>query len=110
MNESKTAAPTDALIALIKSSLTSEGNQAFGQVVLYTTFGVVRGHISISFGQGLAGKEVNRSPDTSLRLDVIELNDVNVEHYSNHLPTASFDRLYVRLIDIQGFALVGKPA
>jgi hypothetical protein len=39
--------------------------------------------------------------------DAIELNDVSVEHYSNHLPTAAFDRLYVRLSDIQGFAMVG---
>jgi hypothetical protein len=36
---------------------------------------------------------------------VIELDDVTVEHYSNHLPTATFSRLYVRLTDVLGFAI-----
>ena len=40
--------------------------------------------------------------------DIVEINDVIVEHYSNHLANANFDRLYVRLTDVLGFALVGS--
>jgi hypothetical protein len=33
---------------------------------------------------------------------------VIVEHYSNHLATANFERFYVRLSEVQAFALVGS--
>jgi hypothetical protein len=105
MNESKSAAPADALIALLTSSLNASGAQAFGQLVVYTSFGVVRGRIGLAFSQGLIGADSalqNGSTDA-----VVELNDVSVEHYSNHLASANFDRLYVRLSDVLGFALVG---
>jgi hypothetical protein len=39
--------------------------------------------------------------------DILELEDVTIEHYSNHLPTATFDRLFVRLAEVQGFAFGG---
>jgi hypothetical protein len=106
MNESKIAAPADALIALLTSSLNASGAQAFGQLVVYTSFGVVRGRIGLAFSQGLIGKDssVNQAISSDA---VIEINDVSVEHYSNHLASANFDRLYVRLSDVLGFALVG---
>jgi hypothetical protein len=106
MNESKTAVPADALIALLTSSLSASGAQAFGHLVLYTSFGVVRGRIGLAFSQGLISKE-NGGANTGSAHEVIEINDVTVEHYSNHLASASFDRLYVRLSDVLGFALVG---
>ena len=106
MSESKTAASADALIALLKSSLSSSGEQAFGHLVLYTTFGVVRGRIGLTFAQGLVSSK-NGGPDGGSPLEVIEVNDVTVEHYSNHLANAGFDRMYVRLSDVHGFALVG---
>jgi len=104
MNESKTA---DALIALLRSSLSASGEQAFGHLVLYTSFGVVRGRIGLTFAQGLISKET-AGADSVAPHEVIEMNDVTVEHYSNHLANASFDRLYVRLSDALGFALVGN--
>lgn len=106
MNQSKTAGQADALIDLLKSSLTAEGAQAFGHLVLYTSFGVVRGRIGLTFAQLLIGTEIGADPDAAAAQEVIELNDATVEHYSNHLPTASFNRLYVRLINVQGFAMV----
>jgi hypothetical protein len=96
----------DALIALLRSSLSSSGEQAFGHLVLYTSFGVVRGRIGLTFAQGLIGKEIPGAEAVPPH-EVIEINDVTVEHYSNHLANASFDRLYVRLSDVVGFALVG---
>lgn len=107
MNEGKITPPADALIALLKSSLSANGEQAFGHLVLYTSFGVVRGRIGLTFAQGLIGKE-DAGGDTRAPLEAIEINDVTVEHYSNHLANASFDRLYVRLSDVAGFALVGS--
>jgi hypothetical protein len=106
MNETKTAAPADALIARLRSSLSASGEQAFGHLVLYTSFGVVRGRIGLTFAQGLINKETAAAE--LARHEVIEINDVTVEHYSNHLANASFDRLYVRLSDVLGFALVGN--
>lgn len=88
----------DALIELLKLWLDSESGMAFGHLVLYTSFGVVRGRTGLGFAQQLARGD--SSPD------VIELNEVTVEHYSNHLATASFDRLYVRLGEVQGFSLI----
>ena len=106
MNESKIAAPADALIALLTSSLNASGAQAFGQLVVYTSFGVVRGRIGLAFSQGLISKDGERT-ETGSADAVVEMNDVSVEHYSNHLASANFDRLYVRLSDVLGFALVG---
>jgi hypothetical protein len=36
---------------------------------------------------------------------VLELSEASVEHYSNHLPTGAYDRLFVRVADVQGFAI-----
>jgi hypothetical protein len=92
-----------ALFELLRTSISPDGANAFGHLVLYTSFGVVRGRTGLAFLQGLNHEEENRAVEESH--PVIELNEVSVEHYSNHLPTASFDRLYVRIADIQGFAL-----
>jgi hypothetical protein len=35
------------------------------------------------------------------------MNTVTVEHFSNHLANAAFERLYVRLDEVKGFAMVG---
>jgi len=106
MNETKITAPADALIALLRSSLNASGSQAFGHLVLYTSFGVVRGRIGLAFAQGLIGDENGVTAAGSADA-VVEINDVTVEHYSNHLASATFDRLYVRLSDVLGFAMVG---
>ena len=103
MNEPVTVAPADALIALLKASLTGGGAQAFGYLVIYTLFGVLRGRTGVAFHEELLSQEKGGDPP-----QLIELNDVVVEHYSNHLASASFDRFYVRLSEVQAFALVGS--
>jgi hypothetical protein len=107
MNESTIAAPADELIALLRKSLTPSGAGSFGHLVLYTSFGVVRGRTGLAFSQETINK-ANGEAETNWPGAVIALNDVTVEHYSNHLASATFDRLYVKLSDVQGFALVGN--
>ena len=98
---------SDTLFTTIRTSVEAEplGER---RVVLYTAFGVVRGKVSASaFG------ESNRMQDTRLENtsrvlidpDLLELEDASIEHYSNHLPTANFERLFVRLEGVQGFAI-----
>ena len=94
----------DMLIRLLRASLTPDGAQSFNQLVLYTSFGVVRGRIGYSFAQELKGHD-NAGPRLSESL--IELNAVTVEHFSNHLASAAFDRIYLRLDEVKGFAFVG---
>jgi|SRR5437588_10420025 len=106
MNE-KAAEPVDELIALLRKSLTPSGAQSFGHLVLYTSFGVVRGRTGLAFSQETINK-TDGEAETNWPGAVIGLNDVTVEHYSNHLASATFDRLYVKLSDVQGFALVGN--
>lgn len=103
MNDYRSAAG-DALIALLKSSITAEGSQSFGSLVLYTSFGVVRGRIGFTFAQQLHNEKSDSQGGS--HHEVIELDDASVEHYSNHLPTATFERIYVSLSDVAGFALV----
>ena len=94
----------DSLISHLRTSFTAEGAQAFGHLVLYTSFGVVRGRIGIALAQELTGQAAQDASSRGSN-EAIELHGVSVEHYSNHLPTASFDRLFVRLADIRGYAL-----
>ncbi|HSE98706.1 MAG TPA: hypothetical protein VLD57_10620 [Blastocatellia bacterium] len=94
----------DALIALLRTSLAAEGAQAFVHMVLYTSFGVVRGRTGIAFAQEFAGESGGELTGGDSN-EVIELLEAHVEHYSNHLPAASFERLYVRLADVRGFVL-----
>jgi hypothetical protein len=109
MDGSKPASRADALILVLRSSFTANGAPAFGHIVLYTSFGVVKGRTGVNFAQELRSGQEDPGRDGD-QPDVIALSDATVEHYSNHLPTASFDRLYVRLADVQSFALVGSPA
>ena len=108
MIESNSPAPADALIAVLRSALTGEGSQSFNYMVLYTSFGIVRGRTGLTFSQGPANTQGAAVASHGSSQEVIELYDATVEHHSNHLPTASFDRLYVRLGDVRGFALVSS--
>lgn len=104
MDVSPTPTAGDMLIRLLRTSLAPDGSPSFNQLVLYTSFGVVRGRIGYSFAQELMQRESN---GLGLSGHLIELNAVIVEHFSNHLANAAFDRLYVRLTEVRGFAFVG---
>ena len=108
MSESNSQAPADALIAVLRSALGGDGSQSFNYMVLYTSFGIVRGRTGLTFSQEPANAQAAAVAGHHSGQEVIELYDATVEHHSNHLPTASYDRLYVRLGDVRGFALVGS--
>jgi len=104
MDDSTPGNAGDILIRLLRASLTVDGTQSFNQLVLYTSFGVVRGRLGYGFSQELLNSE---QATTRLSESLIELNAVTVEHFSNHLANAAFERFYVRLDDVRGFAFVG---
>lgn len=53
----------------------------------------------------MADATVENTSRVTIDPDVLELAEVAVEHYSNHLPTGTYDRLFVRVADVQGFAI-----
>lgn len=98
---------SDALFTTIRSAVETDPQRQH-RLILYTSFGVVRGGVSAA-----AFEESNRMLDTrventsrvTIEPDVIELQTASVEHYSNHLPTGTYDRLFVRISDVQGFTV-----
>lgn len=99
---------SDTLFTAIRASLDTDPARMYSSLVLYTPFGVVRGKISRSTSDNLnlrssEGVENNLSR-VRLEPDVLELEDCYVEHYSNHLPTGYFRKLYIRIDDIHSFA------
>jgi hypothetical protein len=104
MDDSTPGNSGDILIRLLRASLTHDGTQSFNQLVLYTSFGVVRGRLSYGFSQELMNNELG---GPRLSASLVELNTVTVEHFSNHLANAAFERLYIRLDEVKGFAMVG---
>ena len=105
MSESTQA--DDGLLAVLKAHLTADNTQAFSYLVLYTSFGVVRGRTGMSFLR-TPGSQTSSETDRPDPPEVVEVHDAAVEHYSNHLPTATFTRLHVRIDDIRGFAIVDQ--
>ena len=104
MSDGRSPGFGDSLISALKISASGDGAQSFAHLVLYTSFGVVRGRTGLSFAREVSSYRDGETDRGSS--EVIELHDATVEHHSNHLPTASFDRLYVRLSDVRGFAIV----
>jgi hypothetical protein len=109
MTAGKTDSESDPLLAVLRSSLSPGGAPAFGHLILYTSFGVVRGRAGLAFARGLVNRQEGVEAEGAVPPELIELSDATVEHYSNHLAAASFTRLYVKLSDVRGFALVGPP-
>ena len=105
MDSRSPALRADALIQMLKGSLSSTGASSTDIVVLYTTFGVVRGRAGLAFANGMPERDNSASTDQAIA-DTVEVTGATVEHYSNHLAPATFDRLYVRLSDVVGFAFV----
>jgi len=94
-------AETLELTSLLRNALRSDKSLASRHIVLYASFGVVKGRTTLAFARRAEDGDVSQS-------EILELIEVTVEHYSSHLPTASFDQLYIRLSDIQAFSL-GTP-
>ncbi len=100
---------SDALFTTIRSAVETDPQRQH-RVILYTSFGVVRGSVSAAAfadSNRMADTRVENTSRVTIDPDVLELADASVEHYSNHLPTGGYDRLFVRVADVQGFALDG---
>lgn len=99
---------SDTLFTAIRASLDTDLTRIYSNLVLYTSFGVVKGRVSRLMTDRLnitANDNIENSTSrVRIEPDVLELDDCYVEHYSNHLPTGHFHKLYVRIEDIQGFA------
>jgi hypothetical protein len=107
----------DTVVDQLRSLLLDEGVNRAGEIVLYTSFGVVRGRLAPSFVRQLT----DQPPDGPLsapepakpqvaKPQMVEIYDATVEHYSSHLPTGSFSSLYVRLADVSGIAFEALAA
>ena len=98
---------SDALFTTLRAAVEADASRQ-RRVILYTTFGVVRGSVSAAaFGETnrMADARVENTSRVVIDPDVLELEACSVEHYSNHLPTGTYERLFVRLEDVRGFAL-----
>ena len=81
------SSPQTAGLAALLSSILEEQEELL--LLVYMPFGIARGKLtrgSIS--------------------EVLELRDVNVEHYSNHVPTGHYKSLLVDLSAIQGCSVL----
>ena len=98
---------SDALFTTIRSAVETDPQRQH-RLILYTSFGVVRGVVAAAAfadSNRMADTRVENMSRVTIEPDVLELSDVAVEHYSNHLPTGGYDRLFVRVSDVQGFAI-----
>src|SRR5689334_487110 len=83
----------DTFFATLRALLLADGSRLHTNVVLYTQFGIVRGRIA-------------RNVVEQLKLtDTLEIDECEVEHFSSHMPTGHFAKLYVRATQIQGFVV-----
>ena len=85
----------------LSSLLSGEAPEVAASVVLYTSFGVVRGNVRSGSQPGNPASDGDGQNDQQ----VLRISEATVEHYSSHLPTASFDQLYVLVSDVLGFAV-----
>lgn len=99
---------SDTLFTAIRASLDADLTRTYSNLVLYTSFGVVKGKVSrlMTDRLNVAANDNIENSTSRVRIepDVLELDDCRVEHYSSHLPTGHFRKLYVRMEDIQSFA------
>src|SRR5262249_3934278 len=96
---------SESLINLIRRMLQSDKTAYSEGVAIYTSFGVVRGRITRA---SVPSDGNDNAPADLLHPhspDLLEIEDVTVEHYANHLAAARYDRLFISVSDIRSFAL-----
>ncbi|HUK90056.1 MAG TPA: hypothetical protein VLZ81_06620 [Blastocatellia bacterium] len=87
------------IVSVLNTIISADARSPHPYVILYTSFGVVRGRAGSSIAL------LSEQGSELLAGQTLELMDVTLEHYSSHLPTASFVQFYVRLSDILGLAV-----
>jgi hypothetical protein len=89
--------------ALMRRLREAVGEKDSVGVVIYASFGIVRGEVSRA-ELSIIGDE--QKAESSAR--VLAVDTATVEHYSNHLPTGNYARLLISLSDISGLVVVGE--
>lgn len=99
----------EELLRVLHDAMEQDESQRTWAVTVYTSFGILRGHIRRATveGDGMPVHSPQSADPVLLRAwspAVIELEDAEVEHFYNHLSTASYRTLFVSVSDIRGFA------
>ena len=89
-----TVVPLDRLTEFLAANLDERPELA---LLVYAPFGIIRGKL---IRKDNPSESVSDSDHPFLIL-----NEVTVEHYSNHIPTASYRELSINLKDVQGCAV-----
>lgn len=71
-------------------------------LILYLPFGIVRGQVTADSPEAVIAR-------LSVGQGLIEITQAVVEHYSNHLPTGNYDRLYIGVAQLTGFSIIEQP-
>jgi hypothetical protein len=87
------------LVSVLNAVISGGARSTYCYINLYTSFGVIRGR------PGSSASVLPEPGSEQATPQILELIDVTLEHYSSHLPTASFPQFYVRLSDILGLAV-----
>ncbi|MBX7222679.1 MAG: hypothetical protein K1Y36_22215 [Blastocatellia bacterium] len=98
---------SDTLFTAIRSSLDADLTRTFTNLVVYTPYGIVRGKVSRTMTDSISRAHDAKLENVSrvrIETDILELDDAEVEHFSSHLPTANFPKLYVKMDEILSFA------
>jgi hypothetical protein len=92
-------AMSEALLKRLSEALAAvAGRQEALSLILYSPFGIVRGEIT-----GKSVEAATQAPGEAS--GYLELRQAVVEHYSNHLPTGNYARLFINLRDVSGFVI-----
>jgi len=95
----------ESLLGLIGRLLKSDKSLLSEGVVIYSSFGIIRGRISRS---NLPSESTDGASSDLLHLHspvLLEVEEATVEHYANHLAAGRYERLFVNVNDICSFAL-----
>lgn len=87
--------PLDRLTELLTANLEERPELT---LLIYAPFGIIRGKLMRGGGSADAVSHLDQA--------VLVMDEVTVEHYSNHIPTASYSRLSINLSDVQGCAIL----
>ncbi|HMZ80685.1 MAG TPA: hypothetical protein PLL06_13360 [Acidobacteriota bacterium] len=99
----------EALFKAIRLSLESDRTKMYTNLVLYTSFGVVHGRVKRDDNIGTNDSRIENMIKTRAENDVLELENVEIEHLSSHLATKHYTKFYLRTEDINGFAFEISP-
>lgn len=85
----------DRLTELLAANLEERPEIA---LLIYAPFGIVHGKLTRGIGSADSVSPIDQA--------ILVLDEVTVEHYSNHIPTANYRQLSINLKNVQGYAIL----